>query len=204
MSRREPSSRWIVWPLGLIAALACAVYFSWTVYAPDRPAPTLVPGSSSGPAFVVQILRPRVGLPVGGLLPPRVFGLDAALGFDTGSSGAGYGRIERDRLELVADGWDLVFVLDPGGRPAPGTEVAFELLFQDRLQAVRCRPADPPVGDFELTALPASSELSGHFHLELAHCDRADTGKPLGWPAQPLILHGSFDRLPLSTSRPTT
>ena len=27
----------------------------------------------------------------------------------------------------------------------------------------------------------------------------ADTGKPLGWPPEPLVLHGSFDRLPLDT-----
>jgi hypothetical protein len=38
--------------------------------------------------------------------------------------------------------------------------------------------------------------MSGSFDIELSHCEDAETGTPLGWPPQPFILHGSFDRLP--------
>ena len=35
---------------------------------------------------------------------------------------------------------------------------------------------------------------------ELARCEDANTAKPLGWPPEPLLLHGSFDRLPLDAA----
>ncbi len=73
---------WILLSLLLLAGLAVVAY------RPDRPVATIVPGSSSGPAFVVQIIRPRLGLPLGGILPPQLFGLEAHLGFDSQSAGA--------------------------------------------------------------------------------------------------------------------
>jgi len=195
---RRPS--WVRLPLGLLAGLAVVVVFSLGVYRPDRPVATIVPGSSSGPAFLVQIIRPRLGLPLGGILPPRLFGLEAHLGFESTSAGASIGSVGPGRLELGADGWDLVLVLDADGRVTPETHVVFELMFEERLRRVRCRPGDPAIGTFSTTALAGSSELSGSFDIELARCEDADTGKPLGWPPQPLVLHGSFDRLPLDTS----
>jgi hypothetical protein len=183
--------------LVLLAGLFVVACFAAVVYRPDRPVATIVPGSSSGPAFVVQIIRPRLGLPLGGILPPQIFGLEADLGFDSTSVGATIGSVGPGRLELRSDDWNLVIVLDEHGRVAPETQAVFELIFVGHLQRVRCWPGDPVVGTFNTTALPHSGELSGSFDIELARCEDADTGTPLGWPPQPLILHGSFDRLPL-------
>ena len=83
----------ILLPLGLLAGLAVVVCFSLVVYRPDRPVATIVPGSSSGPAFVVQIIRPRLGLPLGGIVPPQLFGLEAHLRFESTSAGASIGSV---------------------------------------------------------------------------------------------------------------
>ncbi len=109
---------WFILPLG--SALAFAVVF-WSVvfYQPDRPVATIVLGSSPGPAFVVQIIRPRFGLPLGGILPPQLFGLDPHLGFESTSDGAHVGDVGPGGLELAADGWDLVLRLDAEGRVSP-------------------------------------------------------------------------------------
>ncbi len=186
-------------PLGLLAGLAVLVCSALVVYRPDRPVPTIIPGSSSGPAFVVQIIRPRLGLPLGGMASPQLFGLEAHLGFDSTSAGASIGSVGPGRLELGADDWDLVLVLDADGQVTPETQVVFELMFEERLRRVRCRPGEPAFGTLSTTALAESGELSGSFDIELARCAYADTGKPLGWPPKPLVLHGSFDRLPLNT-----
>ncbi|MDA1264174.1 MAG: hypothetical protein O2816_03740 [Planctomycetota bacterium] len=79
---------------------------------------------------------------------------------------------------------------------SPETQVVFEIVFQERLTRVRCRPDDSAVGTLRTTA-SESGELSGNFDIELARCEDAQTGKPLGWPSKPLLLHGSFDRLVL-------
>ena len=188
---------WILLSLLLLVALLAGV--AAVLYRPDRPVATIVPGSSSGPTFVVQVIRPRLGLPLGGIVPPQLFGLEAHLGFDSQSAGARIGSVGPRRLELGADGWDLVLVLDRDGRVAPETQVVFELKFEEQLRRVRCRPADPAVGTLSMTALAESGELSGSFDIELARCEDAETGTPLGWPPAPLVLHGSFDLLPADT-----
>lgn len=189
----------ILLPLGLLTGLLVVACVSLFVYRPDRPVATLVPGSSSGPTYVVQIIRPRAGLPLGGILPPQLFGQEEDLGFESTSAGSSIGSVGAERIELRAPGWDLVLVLDAEGRVTPQTQVVFELVFEDSVRKVRCRPADPAIGTLGTTALTASGELSGSFDIELARCEDAGTGKPLGWPPKPLVLHGSFDRLPLDT-----
>ncbi len=191
---QDRKASWILLALVLLAGFAVFV-FSPVAYRPDRPVATIVPGSSSGPAFVVQIIRPRLGLPLGGILPPQLFGLDAHLGFESTSAGASIGSVGPGRIELGADDWDLVLVLDADGRVTPETQVVFEFVFEERLRRVRCRPGDPAIGTVNITALAESGELSGSFDIELARCEDADTGKPLGWPPEPLVLHGSFDQL---------
>jgi hypothetical protein len=198
---KDPRPSRILLPLALLACLAGAVGLTLVVHRPDRPVATIVPGSSPGPACVVQIIRPRLGLPLGGILPPRLFGLEEHLGFDSASAGATLGSVGPGRLELGADSWDLALVLDADGRVSPETHVVFELVFEERHRTVRCRPADPAVGTFSATELGGSGELSGRFDIELARCEDADTGQPLGWPPEPLVLHGSFDRLPTDTKR---
>jgi len=179
-----------------MAGCAVVICFSLVGYRPDRPVATIVPGSSTGPAFVVQIIRPRLGLPLGGILPPQLFGLDAHLGFASSSAHASVASVEPGRLQLRADDGDLVLVFDPDGRVTPETRVVFQLVFEARLRSVRCRPADPAIGSLSTVALAHSSQLSGSFDIELARCEDAHTGQPLGWPPRPLVLHGSFDRLP--------
>ncbi|MGD9549217.1 MAG: hypothetical protein AB7V45_16955 [Candidatus Krumholzibacteriia bacterium] len=179
--------------LAVLLVLICLA----ALYRPDRPVATIEPGSSSGPAFVAQIIRPRLGLPLGGILPPGIFGFEGHLGFDSASPGAAVGRIEPGRLELRSDGWDVTIVLNGRGRVSPGTEAVFELLFENTIRKVRCRTADPAVGTFTMDPLSGDSgEVSGSFDIELPRCEDADTGTPLGWPPKPFVLHGSFDRLP--------
>ncbi len=190
----------ILLPLALLAGFAALVCLPLVVYRPDRPVPTIVPGSSSGPAFVVQIIRPRFGLPLGGILPPQLFGHEAHLGFESTSPGASIGSVGPERLELRADDWELVLVVDAEGRVTPETQVVFELLFEEQPRKVRGRPGDPAVGALSTTVLAGSGELAGSFDVELARCEDADTGEPLGWPPRPLVLHGSFDRLPLDAA----
>jgi len=202
MTKSGPSPAWIVVALMVVAVLAALAY------RPDRPVDTIAPGSSSGPAFVVQVIRPRAGLPLGGILPPDIFGLEEHLGFDSSSPGATTGRFDRDRpdqtrLEFAADGWNLTVVLDAEGHMTSETRLTFALTFQDQLRTVRCRPDDLAVGTFALTRSTESGDVSGHFDIELAHCEDAVTGAPLGWPPQPLVLRGSFDQIPpSSTERP--
>ena len=196
----DPKPSRILLPLGLLAGFAVLVCLTLVAYRPDRPVATIVPGSSSGPAFVVQIIRPRLGLPLGGILPPQLFGLEAHLGFESTSPGASIGSVGPGRLELGADDWDLVLVVDAEGRVTPETQVVFELVFEERLRRVRCRPGDPAIGTLSTTVLAESGELSGSFDIELARCEDANTGKPLGWPPEPFLLHGSFDRLPLDAA----
>ncbi len=195
----EPRTSRVPFPLLLLAGLFAVVCLVAIAYRPDRPVATIEPGSSSGQAFVVQIIRPRMGLPLGGILPPRFFGQQAHLGFDSTSAGARIGTVGSRRLEFGADDWDLAIVLDGEGRVSPETRVVFELVFEERRRKVRCGPADPAIGTFSMTTLPEAGELSGSFDIELARCEDADTGAPIGWPPQPLVLHGSFDRLPPDT-----
>lgn len=186
---------WILRALVLLAGLAAVVSLTFALYRPDRPVAAIVPGSSPGPAFVVQIIRPRLGLPLGGLVPPRFFGLESHLGFDASSAGATVGHVGPGRLELGADGWDLVLAYDTEGRVSPETSVVFELMLAERLRRVRCRPGEPAEGTLRTVRSAESGELSGRFDIELVHCEDAETGKLLNWPSKPLVLHGSFDRL---------
>lgn len=181
--------------LGVPAAILLAVSLALGVYRPDRPVATIVPGSSSGPSFVVQVIRPRLGLPLGGIIPPQVFGQESRLVFASTSAGAAVRRVEPGRIELAADGWGLILAFDADGRVLGETQVEFSFVFEEQLRKVRCRPGDPAVGKVSLAESAASGEWSGHFDIELGRCEDAGTGQPLGWPPKPLILHGSFDRL---------
>ena len=188
-------------PLMLLIGFALIISVLLVLFPPDRRVATIVPGSSSKPAFVVQVVRPRMGLPFGGILPPQLFGHEAHLGFDSTSEGAAIRNIGPGRIELGANEWDLLLVHDGEGRVTSETQVVFDLLFEERQRRVRCRPDDPAVGTLNIVKLEDSGEFAGSFDIQLAHCEDAATGKPLGWPPQPLILHGSFDRLSLDADK---
>ena len=174
--------------------IAALVFLTFMLYRPDQPVPAITPGTSTEPTFVVQVIRPRQGLPFGGLIPPEMFGVDAELRFDSESEGAET-IVGDNSIELSADNWKLKLVFDDHQQIMPETEIVFRLVFEDQIRTVRCRPGDPPVGTFNIIELNDSKEQSGSFDLELPICEDAETGKSLGWPPQPLILHGSFDRL---------
>ena len=129
--------------LVLFVGIVVLVFLTLNLYRPDSPLSKISPGTSSEPTFVVQVIRPREGLPLGGLLPPQLFGVDAQLGFDSASEGAMY-SVGQERIELSADGWELKLVFDSDGRVTAETEIVFELIFQDRDRKVRCRPATRP------------------------------------------------------------
>ena len=147
----------------------------------------------------MQVVRPRVALPLGGLLPPKLFGVDEFLGFDSTSDGAEVRSVDPHRIELRAKDWDLLLVTDSDGQITVETQIVFNLIFDQRHYKVRCRPVEPVVGSLKTFKLGESNELAGNFDIEIAHCEDVETGKRIRWPSQPLILHGSFDRLPIKS-----
>lgn len=187
---------WISIPLALLICLLVALLFSFLTYQPDRRIAVIEPGSSADPTFAVQVIRPRVGLPLGGFIPPRLFGLESHLGFDSSSPGASTEQIGPRRIELSADGWELLLDLDAEGF-ARHTEITFSLTFQEALLEVRCRPGQPTKGQLSTSRL-FEDQISGQFEIGLGECESTETGNPLGWPSQPLTLYGSFDRIPLA------
>ena len=193
--KKKSRPAFVSWAVRALAVFVLIIAATFIFYRPDRPEKFIEPGSSSGPAFRVQVIRPRAGLPLGGLLPPRVFGLDARLSFDSESAGAQVVQSGPRRIELAADDWRLVLVMNAEGEVTADSRIEFSMVFEDQPRNVRCRPADPVVGEIVVTALRGGAELGGHFEIELAHCEDAATGQSLGWPPAPVVLRGSFDRL---------
>jgi hypothetical protein len=199
MTRKHETFRSrILW--GVLTGVIVVVGLVFGPYRPDRPVATIVPGSSQEPSFIVQVIRPRLGLPLGGILPPSLFGQEEKLVFSSGDAAAAIAAVRPGRIELSAEDWELVLAFDSQGRVAPETQVVFEFVFEDSLRKVRGRPGEPAVGVLNLSSPTGPGEISGDFDVELPICEDAATGKDLGWPPRPLVLHGSFDRLRLETS----
>ncbi|HKO97420.1 MAG TPA: hypothetical protein VJU86_10530 [Pyrinomonadaceae bacterium] len=152
--------------------------------------------TSRGPSFEVRVVMPRMGLPLGGILPDWVVRkLDATpreMGFDHTSQGVQVGTVSHDRLELTADGWDLSIKTDDKGLITSETRLVFDLALGGRHLKLKCQPGDPRVGQLHTTTRPGSSELSGRFVLELAKCTNAESRKKTNWPPAPLTISGSF------------
>lgn len=189
-----------------LALLGCLV---WLVLRPGEPDAASVPDASRGPSFEVRVEKPRMDRFLGGILPA---GLEAKLigggelRFDHASRGAHVGSVKPDRLELRADGWNLLIELDGEGRIAPGTHLVFPIEIAEKQWTLRCRPAERATGYLHATPRPGSDVLDGRFLIELATCVNAETGKILdteaggnpgdAWPSSPLTLRGSFASLP--------
>jgi len=166
-------------------------------------------GASQGPSFEVSIERPRMDRFLGGILPIKIEGklFGEELRLDDTSRGARIGIVGTDRLELSADGWDLLIQTDGEGRVAPGTRLVFPMKLAEKPYSLRCRPADRANGFLNTTVRAGSDLLDGGFLVELAKCENAETGKILdteaggnpgqAWPSSPLTLRGSFQGLPL-------
>jgi hypothetical protein len=198
----------IVIALALVACLAC---FIWFVSRPgdlDRPVAESVSKTSGGTAFEVSVEKPRMDRFLGGILPIRLEEklIGSALRFNHASPGARVGSVGQKRVELFADGWDLLIETDGEGKITPGTRLVFPIEIAEKQWTLRCRPADPAVGYLRENTWAGSGEIEaridGTFLVELARCEDAATGKTLdteaggnpgdAWPSSPLTLRGSF------------
>ena len=87
-------------------------------------------------------------------------------------------------------------MLKDGVHLAKQTTIEFECVFEEETRRVRCQLRDV----FENTLRPVTYQekecLSGRLSIELTACVDAETGKPLNWPPQALLLRGVFEKLP--------
>jgi hypothetical protein len=183
----------------VLVVLACLVSLVWLGSRPDEWDEAVgesVSNPSRGPSFEVRVVVPRLGRPLAGILPDWVVkkldGTPSELRFDHTSRGAQIGSVGHDRIELLADGWDLLIETDREGRVAPGTRLVFPLALGGRKVTLSCRPADRDTGYLRTTTRDGSDELGGRFLVELATCKNAESGKAIDWPPAPLTVSGSF------------
>jgi hypothetical protein len=192
-----------------LALLACLAGLVWLVSRPDAPDAASVSDTSRGASFEVHVEKPRMDRFLFGILPGKLEAKligGGELRFDQASRGAQVGSVEHDRIELRADGWDLLIETDGEGRIAPGTRLVFPMEMAEVQRKLRCQPADRAVGYLHATTRAGSDVLDGRFLVELARCVNAETGKILdteaggspgqAWPSAPLTLRGSFAGLP--------
>lgn len=201
--------RWMKASLIVVVAVASLACLVWIVSRPDGPDAASGPDASSVPSFEVRVEKPRMDRFLYGVLPTeleaKLFG-GGELRFDHASRGAHVGGVGHDRLELRADGWDLLIEADGGGAITPGTRLVFPIEIAEVRRTLRCRPADRAVGHLRTTARAGSEQLDGSFLVELAACVNAETGKIIdteaggrpgdAWPQEPLTVRGSFRGLP--------
>lgn len=202
--RKSIRTSLIIIALALLAGLAGLV---WRGSRPDEPFSGSISGTSGGPSFEVNVEKPRMDRFLGGILPTKLEAklLGGELRFDHASRGAKIGSAGPDRLELSADGWDLLIETDGEGRVAPGTRLVFPIEIAEKQWTLRCRPADSANGYLHATTRAGSDVLDGGFLVELARCEDAKTGKILdteaggnpgdAWPSAPLTLRGNFHSL---------
>ncbi|MCA1615571.1 MAG: hypothetical protein LC800_16015 [Acidobacteria bacterium] len=193
----------------IVVALALVACVVWLVSRPGGPDAAGVADESGGPSFEVQVEKPRIDRFLYGILPTRLE--EKLLGggelrFGHASRGAQAGGAGHDRLELRADGWELIVEADGGGGITPGTRLVFPIEIAEVRRTLRCRPADGAVGYLHAATRAGSDVLDGRFLVELAACVNAETGKIIdteaggrpgdAWPSAPLTVRGSFRGLP--------
>jgi hypothetical protein len=122
-----------------------------------------------------------------------MFGVDGALSFDSESENSRY-EFTSDGIRLYDANWDVKLKLNQSGQVHSESEVVVDLIFHERLRRVRCKSGAPVVAVFKQEEI-SDNEFSGFFSVELPTCEDAETGESLDWPASPLVLRGSFDRL---------
>ena len=179
-----------------LALLACLLVLLWPQNQTDDPVGASVLETSGGPSFEVRVGVPRLGRPLGGILPDWVVkkmdGTPSELRFDHTSAGARVGSVGPNRLELSADGWNFFIETGGEGRVTPATHLVFPLALGGRHVRLDCRPADPATGSLNTTTRPGSGQLDGRFLVELANCKNAESGKAIEWPPAALTIRGSF------------
>jgi hypothetical protein len=193
----------------IVVALALVAGFVWLVSRPDGPDVVTGSDASQGPRFEVRVERPRMDRFLFGVLPVKVEEKLLGVGelrFDHASRGARVGSVSSDRIELRADGWDLLIETDGKGGIAQGTRLVFPMELAGVWRTLRCRPADGGNGYLYTTTREGSGVLDGQFLVELSPCENAETGKLIdteagaspgqAWPSPPYPLRGSFAGLP--------
>ena len=193
-----------------LTLVAGVVFLVW-LGRPKDPLADSVSKTPGGPVFEVNVEKPRMDRALFGILPTKVeaklFGV-GELRFDHASPGAKVGNVGQNRIELGADGWDLLIETNNQGALSPETRLVFPIEIAEKQWTLRCRLADQAVGFLDATKRAGSDVVDGRFVVELAKCADAKTGKILdmeaggnpgdAWPASPLTLRGSFKGLPLS------
>ncbi len=181
--------------LGVAAVLVVAAAIA-IINRPVKPAADNILNASRGPSFDVRVAVPRMGRPLAGILPDWVVKkMDATPGelrFDHTTAGAQIGSIENHRVELRADGWELVIESDSQGRVGSGTRLVFPLALGGRHLRLNCRPDRRDAGYLDTTTRAGSNLLVGRFVVEVSACRNAESGKTSNWPPAPLTVSGSF------------
>jgi hypothetical protein len=126
----------------------------------------------------------------------KLDGTPSELRFDHTSRGAQIGSIEHNRIELIAEGWNLFIETDSEGRVAPGTHLVFPLAIGGRKVRLSCQPADRATGYLSTTTRAGSDEIVGRFLVELPTCKNVESGKATNWPPAALTVSGNFVGLP--------
>lgn len=180
----------------IIIALTLLACFVVLRSRPEKRVTASVSVASRGPSFEVNVDKPLLNRPFWEL-PAGLFGVPArGPRFDHTAPGAHIGLVGPARLELSADGWDLLIETDGKGGVASGTRLVFPIELAEKQRTLRCRPADRPAGYLRTTTRAGSHALDGNFVVELANCENAETGKLIDWPSSPLTVRGSFEGLP--------
>ncbi|MBS1791341.1 MAG: hypothetical protein JST85_26755 [Acidobacteria bacterium] len=186
--------KWIIIALILLASLLL-----FGLRPNEPPAPNF--SNTTGPAFVVNVVKPRIARPLFGILPTKLEEKLEGISerrFDHTSPGARAGNIAPNRLELSADGWALLIETDDQGKIAAGTYLVYTREISEKQRRLRCRPANQPTGYLRTTSGASSDVLDGSFLVEVATCENDETGRVIGWPPAPITVRGSFKGLPQS------
>jgi hypothetical protein len=194
--KTSPKTSLIIIAVALLACLVSLVWLGLRSAETDEPIVATVFETNAPRSFEVRVVMPRIGLPLGGILPDSIVkkfdGTPRELRFDHTSPGARMVSVGPDRLELSADGWKLFIETDGQGRVTPATHLEFPMGLGGRQVRLDCRPAGNANGYLRTAIKAGSDELGGRFVVELATCKNAESAKTTNWPPAPLTVRGSF------------
>jgi hypothetical protein len=183
--------------IALVLLGGCAVLVLWRRNERVRASHANMENATGGPAFEVDVEAPVLSGRPPWEIPGVILGLsERGPKFDQASSGARVINVEKDRLELTADGgWNIFIVADTEGRIAPGTHLQFPIKLGNRPLIFDCRPAERPTGHLSTSERANSGAIDGNFMVDVVTCINAKSLKTAAWPYEPLTIRGSFSGL---------